>query len=33
MGHTFDGDEAATKTRKAKAGEGDRRQKAGQSVY
>jgi hypothetical protein len=31
--HTCDGDEAATETRKAEAGEGDRRQKAGQSVY
>jgi hypothetical protein len=31
--HTCDGDEAATKTRKAEAGEGDRRRKAGQSVY
>jgi hypothetical protein len=32
-GHTCDGDEAATETRKAEAGEGDRRQKAGRSVY
>jgi hypothetical protein len=32
-GHTCDGDEAATETRKAEAGEGDRRGKAGQSVY
>jgi hypothetical protein len=32
-GHTCDGDEAATKTRKAEAGEGDRRRKAGRSVY
>jgi hypothetical protein len=32
-GHTYDGDEAATKTRKAEAREGDRRRKAGQSVY
>jgi hypothetical protein len=32
-GHTCDGEEAATETRKAEAGEGDRRRKAGQSVY
>jgi hypothetical protein len=32
-GHTCDGDEATTETRKAEAGEGDRRRKAGQSVY
>jgi hypothetical protein len=32
-GHTSDGDEAATETRKAEAGEGDRRRKAGRSVY
>jgi hypothetical protein len=32
-GHTRDGDEAAMETRKAKAGEGDRRWKAGRSVY
>jgi hypothetical protein len=32
-GHTCDGDEAATKTRKTKAGEGDRRWKVGQSIY
>jgi hypothetical protein len=31
-GHTCDGDEATTETRKAEAGEGDRRRKAGQSV-
>jgi hypothetical protein len=33
VGHTCDGDEAATETRKAEAGEGGRRRKAGQSVY
>jgi hypothetical protein len=32
-GHTCDGDEAAIETRKAEAGEGDRRRKAVQSVY
>jgi hypothetical protein len=32
-GHTCDGDEAATETRKAEAGEGDRKRKVGQSVY
>jgi hypothetical protein len=32
-GHNCDGDEAATEMRKAEAGEGDRRQKAGRSVY
>jgi hypothetical protein len=32
-GHTYDRDEAATETRKAKAGEGDRRRKEGLSVY
>jgi hypothetical protein len=32
-GHTYDGDEAANETRKAEAGEGDRRRKAGQSIY
>jgi hypothetical protein len=32
-GHTCDRDEAATETRKAEAGEGDRRRKAGQTVY
>jgi hypothetical protein len=32
-GHTGDGDEAAKETRKAKAGEGDRMRKAGQSIY
>jgi hypothetical protein len=32
-GQNWDGDEDATKTRKAEAGEGDRRQKAGRSVY
>jgi hypothetical protein len=32
-GHTCDGDKAATETRKAEAGEGDRRRKAGWSVY
>jgi hypothetical protein len=32
-GHTCDGDEAATETRKAEAEEEDRRRKAGQSVY
>jgi hypothetical protein len=32
-GHTYDRDETATETRKAKAGEGDRRRKEGQSVY
>jgi hypothetical protein len=31
--HTCDGDEAATETRKAEAGEGDRRRKAGRSIY
>jgi hypothetical protein len=31
--HTCDGDEAATKTRKAEAEEGDRRRKAGRSIY
>jgi hypothetical protein len=31
--HTCDGDEAAIETRKAEAGEGDRRRKVGQSVY
>jgi hypothetical protein len=31
--HTCDADEATTETRKAEAGEGDRRRKAGQSVY
>jgi hypothetical protein len=33
VGHTCDTDEAAMETRKAEAGEGDRRRKAGQSVY
>jgi hypothetical protein len=33
MGHTYDGDEALTETRKVEGGEGDRRWKAGQSVY
>jgi hypothetical protein len=32
-GHTYDRDEAETKTRKAEAGEGDRRKKARRSVY
>jgi hypothetical protein len=32
-GHTCDGDEAATETRKAEAGEGDIRRKVGRSVY
>jgi hypothetical protein len=32
-GHTCDGDEAAMEMRKADAEEGDRRRKAGQSVY
>jgi hypothetical protein len=32
-GHTCDGDEAATETRKAEVGEGDRRRKAGRSIY
>jgi hypothetical protein len=32
-GHTCDRDEAVTETRKAEAREGDRRRKAGQSVY
>jgi hypothetical protein len=32
-GHSCDGDEAATETRKAEAGEGDRRRKVGRSVY
>jgi hypothetical protein len=32
-GHTYDKDEDAMETRKAEAGEGDRRQKAGRSVY
>jgi hypothetical protein len=32
-GHTCDKDEATTETRKAEAEEGDRRRKAGQSVY
>jgi hypothetical protein len=32
-GHTCDGDEAATETRKADIGERDRRQKAGRRVY
>jgi hypothetical protein len=32
-GHTYDGDEVAMETRKAEAGEGDRRLKAGRSVY
>jgi hypothetical protein len=32
-GHTCDGDKAATETRKAEAGEADRRLKAGRSVY
>jgi hypothetical protein len=32
-GHTCDGDKTATETRKAEAGEGDRRRKAGQSIY
>jgi hypothetical protein len=32
-GHTCDGDEAATETRKAEVGEGDRRRKVGRSVY
>jgi hypothetical protein len=32
-GHTCDRDEAATATRKAEVGEGDRRQKARRSVY
>jgi hypothetical protein len=31
--HTCDGDEAATETRKAEAEEGDRRRKAGRSIY
>jgi hypothetical protein len=31
-GHTCDGDEAATETRKVEAGEGDRSRKAGWSV-
>jgi hypothetical protein len=31
--HTYDGDEAVTETRNAEAREGDRRRKAGQSVY
>jgi hypothetical protein len=33
MGHPCDRDEAAMETMKAEAGEGDRRRKAGQSVY
>jgi hypothetical protein len=32
-GHTCDGDEVVTETKKAEAGEGDRRRKAGQRVY
>jgi hypothetical protein len=32
-GHTYDGDEAATETRMPEVGEGNRRRKAGQSVY
>jgi hypothetical protein len=32
-GHTYDGDEAVTETRKEEAGEEDRRRKAGQSIY
>jgi hypothetical protein len=32
-GHTCDGDEDETETRKAEDEEGDRRRKAGQSVY
>jgi hypothetical protein len=32
-GHTCDGGEAVTETRKAEAEEGDKRRKAGQSVY
>jgi hypothetical protein len=31
--HTCDGDEAATETRKAEGGEGDKRRKVGWSVY
>jgi hypothetical protein len=33
VGHTCDGDEAATETRKVEVGEGDRRRKVGQTVY
>jgi hypothetical protein len=33
VGHTCDGDEAVTETRKAEAGAGDRRRKAGRNVY
>jgi hypothetical protein len=32
-GHTCDGDEDVMETRKEEAGEGDKRRKAGQSVY
>jgi hypothetical protein len=32
-GHTYDKDDAATEMRKADAGEGDRRRKAGRGVY
>jgi hypothetical protein len=32
-GHTYDGDKAATETKKAEIREGDRRRKAGGSVY
>jgi hypothetical protein len=32
-GHTYDGDEAVTETRKAEAGEGDKRWKVGHNVY
>jgi hypothetical protein len=32
-GHTSDGDEAATETRKAEDGQGDRRRKVGKRVY
>jgi hypothetical protein len=32
-GHTCDGDEAVTETRKAEAGEGDKRWKLGHNVY